>query len=87
MPQVMGAGHETTATTTAAALYCISAHPAVEQQLIAELRSVLGDRAPTYADLEQLTYLQVCPLTCRCADLALLRWQPLQRAGLLGCCS
>jgi cytochrome P450 len=26
---VMGAGHETTATTTAATLYCISAHPEV----------------------------------------------------------
>jgi hypothetical protein len=57
--QVMGAGHETTATTTAAALYCISAHPAVEQQLVAELQSVLGARAPTYEDLEHLPYLQV----------------------------
>lgn len=53
------AGHETTATTTAAALYCISAHPAVEAQLQAELQAVLGDRPPTYADLEQLPYLQV----------------------------
>lgn len=52
-------GHETTATTTAAALYCISAHPAVEQQLLAELQGVLGDRPPTYADLEHLPYLQV----------------------------
>lgn len=26
---IMGAGHETTATTTAAALYCISVHPEV----------------------------------------------------------
>eukprot|EP00878_Enallax_costatus_P019160 GHUV01020204.1.p1 GENE.GHUV01020204.1~~GHUV01020204.1.p1 ORF type:complete len:498 (+),score=145.15 GHUV01020204.1:378-1871(+) len=57
---VMGAGHETTATTTAAALYCISAHPAVEAQLQAELQSVLGIRAPTYADLEHLPYLQAC---------------------------
>lgn len=51
-------GHETTATTTAAALYCISAHPAVEQQLLGELQSVLGDRPPTYEDLEHLPYLQ-----------------------------
>lgn len=53
-------GHETTATTTAAALYCISVHPAVEGQLLDELQSVLGDRAPTYEDLERLPYLQVC---------------------------
>lgn len=52
-------GHETTATTTAAALYCISAHPAVEQQLLAELQGVLGNRPPTYEDLEHLPYLQV----------------------------
>jgi hypothetical protein len=63
-------GHETTATTTAAALYCISAHPVVEQQLLAELQAVLGDRAPTYDDLEHLPYLQVS----RCS------------AGTLGCC-
>ncbi|WIA42697.1 hypothetical protein OEZ86_008649 [Tetradesmus obliquus] len=57
---VMGAGHETTATTTAAALYCISAHPAVESRLMAELQAVLGGRPPAYADLEQLPYLQAC---------------------------
>lgn len=51
-------GHETTATTAAAALYCISAHPVVEQQLLAELQSVLGDQPPTYVDLEHLPYLQ-----------------------------
>lgn len=59
LPCCIFAGHETTATTTAAALYCVSAHPAVEAQLQAELQSVLGDRPPTYADLEHLPYLQV----------------------------
>eukprot|EP00775_Hariotina_reticulata_P002129 gene2129-2448_t len=57
---VMGAGHETTATTTAAALYCISVHPAVEAQLLAELQAVLSDRSPGYADLDNLPYLQAC---------------------------
>jgi len=55
---VMGAGHETTATTTAAALYCISAHPHVEQAVQEELVRVLGDRLPSYADLENMPYLQ-----------------------------
>jgi cytochrome P450 len=40
---VMGAGHETTATTAAAALHAIAAHPAVEVRLAAELREVLGE--------------------------------------------
>eukprot|EP00887_Chlorella_sp_A99_P004562 scaffold84.g4562.t1 len=55
---VMGAGHETTATTAAAAVYCVSSHPEVEARLLAELDSVLGGRPPTYEDLEQLPYLQ-----------------------------
>lgn len=38
----MGAGHETTATTAAAAIYAISAHPEVEARLVQELESVLG---------------------------------------------
>jgi len=40
---VMGAGHETTATTAAAALYCVAAHPEVEARLVAELQAVLGE--------------------------------------------
>jgi cytochrome P450 len=39
---VMGAGHETTATTAAAALYCVAGHPAVEARLRAELTTVCG---------------------------------------------
>ena len=39
---VMGAGHETTGTTTAAVLYCVSTNPKVEEKLIAELREVCG---------------------------------------------
>ena len=36
--------------------YLLSQHPEVEAQLHAELDHVLGDRAPTVADLSQLTY-------------------------------
>ncbi|KAL4419812.1 hypothetical protein ABPG75_006910 [Micractinium tetrahymenae] len=54
---IMGAGHETTATTAAAALYCIAAHPEVEARAVAELQEVLGGRLPTMADLERLPYL------------------------------
>eukprot|EP00884_Botryococcus_braunii_P015417 jgi/Botrbrau1/2559/Bobra.0079s0045.1 len=54
---IMGAGHETTATTTAAALHCICSRPEVERRVVQELDSVLGGRAPTYADLDKLQYL------------------------------
>lgn len=56
---IMGAGHETTATTTAAVLYCVSAHPHVVTKVRAELDAVIGadGRAPTYEQLEQLPYL------------------------------
>lgn len=39
---VMGAGHETTGTTTAAVLYCVSTHPEVEEKLMTELCNVCG---------------------------------------------
>ncbi|GFR44797.1 hypothetical protein Agub_g6132, partial [Astrephomene gubernaculifera] len=57
---IMGAGHETTATTTAALLYCIAAHPAVRQRVEAELQGVLDGRPPSFDDLERLPYLQAC---------------------------
>lgn len=57
---VMGAGHETTATTAAAAIYAISAHPEVEARLVQELESVLGGRPATYDDVQsgRLPYLE-----------------------------
>lgn len=42
---IMGAGHETTATTAAAALYCIAAHPEVEARVVRELQEQLGECA------------------------------------------
>lgn len=38
----MGAGHETTASTAAAALWAIAAHPQAEARVHAELDRVLG---------------------------------------------
>ena len=39
---IMGAGHETTASTAAAALWAIAAHPQAEARVHAELDRVLG---------------------------------------------
>lgn len=39
---IMGAGHETTASALAACLYLISVHPEVEEKVIHELKTVLG---------------------------------------------
>ena len=50
------AGHETTANTLAWIWYLLSNHPEAEARLHAELDEVLGDRAPTLADLPQLRY-------------------------------
>ena len=52
------AGHETTANALSWTLMLLSQHPEVEARLLQELQSVLGDRAPTVADLDQLFYLQ-----------------------------
>ena len=63
------AGHETTALTLSCALTLLAQHPEAEEQLAAELRSVLNGRAPTVADRPQLIFtewviqetLRLCP--------------------------
>lgn len=50
------AGHETTANALAWTWYLLSEHPEVEARLHQELDTVLGGRAPTVADLQQLPY-------------------------------
>jgi len=40
-------------------LYLIDKHPHVREQLVDEQRRVLGDRPPTLADLQELTYLDL----------------------------
>ncbi|QEL16434.1 cytochrome P450 [Limnoglobus roseus] len=50
------AGHETTALTLAWSWYLLSQHPAAEEKLAAEWRTVLGGRTPTADDLGRLPY-------------------------------
>jgi len=52
------AGHETTSQALTWAFYCLSRAPDAERALHAELDRVLGDREPTYADLENLPYTE-----------------------------
>ncbi len=52
------AGHETTANTLSWAWYLLGQNPAVAERLFTEIREVLGDRLPTYADLPRLTYVE-----------------------------
>ncbi|WDD91074.1 cytochrome P450 [Burkholderia sp. FERM BP-3421] len=51
------AGHETTGTGLAWALYALAQHPAVLRNLRDELDARLGGRAPGAQDFEQLPYL------------------------------
>jgi len=50
------AGHETTANTLTWVFYYLDQHPQVAARLQEEVDRVLGGRAPTLADLPQLTY-------------------------------
>ena len=50
------AGHETTANALSWAFYLLGRNRAAEQELLTELREVLGGRAPTVADLPRLRY-------------------------------
>lgn len=52
------AGHETTANALAWTLDLIAKHPAVEQQMVAEIAAVIGDRKPTLDDLARLRYTE-----------------------------
>ncbi len=51
---LLAAGHETTALAMTWTWHLLSRYPEWESALQAELREVLGDRPPTYADLERL---------------------------------
>jgi cytochrome P450/NAD(P)-dependent dehydrogenase (short-subunit alcohol dehydrogenase family) len=51
------AGHETTGSGLAWALYAVAQHPSIFRQLREELDARLGGRTPTVADLEDLPYL------------------------------
>lgn len=53
------AGHETTANTLVWALHYLHLHPQVLESLHAEVDSALQGRAPTLADLRNLSYTQM----------------------------
>lgn len=50
------AGHETTALNLSWTFWLLARHPDKEKKLYEELREVLGDRAPTLADVPSLPY-------------------------------
>jgi len=52
------AGHETTALTLAWSWYLLGTNPESERRFHAELDEVLGDRAPTAADLPRLKFTE-----------------------------
>jgi cytochrome P450 len=52
------AGHETTAVALSWTWYLLAQHPEVDARLAEELRTVLGPRAPTAADLPRLRYTE-----------------------------
>ena len=55
----MLAGHETTANALTWTWYLLSEHPDAEAKVRAECRQVVGDRLPTFEDLDHLTYTKM----------------------------
>ena len=55
---MLAAGTQTTATTMAWALHVMSVRDDIQERAYAEIRTVLGDRDPAFADLERLAYLR-----------------------------
>lgn len=53
---ILLAGHETTSNTLTWTFYLLAKHPEAAAKLHAEVDTVLGDRAPTLADLPNLPY-------------------------------
>ncbi len=56
---LMLAGYDTTASALSWTWYLLSQNPSAADRLQQEVRHVLGDRAPRYADLEQLPYARM----------------------------
>ena len=56
------AGHETTANALTWLWFLLSQHPQVEAKLQEELKTVLGSRTPTVADIRQLHYTEAVVL-------------------------
>ena len=69
------AGFETTATALTWTLYLLARHPQIAQRWHEETSAVLGDRAPTLADLDELIY------TKQIAKEALRLYPPVYNLG------
>ena len=58
---VLLAGRDTTASTLSWTFYELAKHPEVLKRLRQEIEERVGwERAPTYEDLKNMKYLQVC---------------------------
>ena len=55
---ILLAGHETTANALAWAVYLLGRHPEIEARLAAHVRTVLGERPATAADVADLDYVR-----------------------------
>ncbi|GJQ65926.1 hypothetical protein Trydic_g2707 [Trypoxylus dichotomus] len=55
------AGHDTSATTVALCLYCLSKNADVQDEVVKELEAIFGNssRSPTYNDLCEMRYLEM----------------------------
>jgi cytochrome P450 len=54
------AGYETTASAIAWTLFLLAKHPGEMEHAVTEIRSLLGDRTPTYKDVASLPFLRQC---------------------------
>lgn len=54
------AGYDTTASTMSFCVYNIATHPKVQERLVAEIVTVLGDQEPDYDSIQKLEYLEMC---------------------------
>ncbi|MBW4429316.1 MAG: cytochrome P450 [Nostoc desertorum CM1-VF14] len=52
------AGHETTANAMTWTWFLLSQHPQVQAKLHSELKTILGNRIPTFSDIHSLSYTQ-----------------------------
>jgi len=56
---MIGAGQETTSNAVTWTFAMLARHPEVEQRLLEEIESVLGNRAPSMPDVPNLTYTRM----------------------------
>ncbi|WP_051133439.1 cytochrome P450 [Nocardia paucivorans] len=53
------AGHESPANALSWACYLLARHPRIQERLAEQVRDLLGDRTPTFADLPGLSYCRM----------------------------